>query len=314
MGDDVAAAPNEIPGRESTFKPRKRWLAVLLSFLGSGVGHLYCGRVDKAIAFILLNLCTTAGFTYMPAVPYSPVLLVVLFAVGVLVIGTAMVDAWRTAGSAKPYALKPVNRWYVYLFGLMLVWGGNSIMQLSSSFETFYVASRSMEPTLHVDEFFIVARHRFDGTVPARGKIVLFKHPKTSRGDSVKRVVGLPGETLQWKQGRLYIDESEVDRRDQGTASLTDRDDRVYDARVFIETLPDTTSYWVAESDPAAPKGDSKSITVPEGHVFVLGDNRNASLDSRFSEVGTVPVESIFGVATFIYWSDDTGRIGLKVR
>jgi signal peptidase I len=127
------------------------------------------------------------------------------------------------------------------------------------------VDGSSMEPTLRSGEFVIVNKLSYKLGCPARGDIVVFHFPRDPEQEYIKRVIGLPGDQVNISQGRVYVNNQLVDEP-------------------YIAAEPAYEGSWI----------------VPEGHLFVLGDNRNNSSDSH--NWGTVPQEYVVGKAFFIYW------------
>ncbi|MCL0062707.1 signal peptidase I [Peptococcaceae bacterium] len=140
--------------------------------------------------------------------------------------------------------------------------------------EPFYIPSGSMEPTLMVNDRIIVSKISYYFEEPERGDVVVFKYPKDTSRNFVKRLIAKPGETVELKNSKLYING---------------------------KFLPE--SYLPA--DLIYP--DYGPVTVPEDHYFMLGDNRNSSEDSRFW--GFMHKDLIIGKAVIIYWPPN--RIGL---
>lgn len=194
-------------------------------------------------------------------------------------------------------------------------------------FEPFRIPSGSMYPTLEVGDYLFVSkytygysRHSFPfslapikgrifGRLPDRGDIVVFKFPKDNRTDFIKRVIGLPGDTVQISRGRLYINDKLVDRDYRGKYILDEYVVRPETYQEYIETLPGGVKHPILElSDYEKRVDNTPKFVVPEGHFFVMGDNRDRSDDSRV-HVGFVPLENLVGKARFLFFShSDKGK------
>lgn len=183
--------------------------------------------------------------------------------------------AWKRTDLPHPEAKKwtaLVARIAVYLALLFTL---RTVFMATDSYwtaRTYFIPATSMAPTLQVDDFIIVDATRRKDEVPRRGDIFVFKSPerRTGKTDLVKRVVGLPGDTVEIRDGSLYVN------------------GEVYD---FPATEP-------ADSDFPESK-------ISDGAVFVLGDNWNDSRDSRF--IGEIPLENLIGRVRFIYMGPGAG-------
>ena len=195
------------------------------------------------------------------------------------------------------------------------------------AYEPFNIPSRSMVPTLLVGDFLFVSklsygysRHSipfspdiFDGRVlstdPERGDVAVFKTPTDNRTDYIKRIVGMPGDRIQVRGGVLYINDKAVPREAVSDFEYYDEQGRMRFVRRYRETLPNGRSYYVL--DEGNIRMDNTGVyTVPEGHYFMMGDNRDNSADSRIpvrsSGVGMVPAENLVGRADVLFFSIDT--------
>jgi signal peptidase I len=223
--------------------------------------------------------------------------------------------------------------WKIGVFAILafaLMTGALSLPLLFRAylFQPFNVPSGSMVPTLLVGDYFFVSKYayaRIWGNVPARGDVVTFLLPKDNATVYVNRVVGLPGDRIQMKQGLLHINGVPVAR--EPLPDLIGLDPcgsaGVAFTKRWRETLPNGASYETLDCVDNGFYDNTNVYTVPEGRIFVLGDNRDNSVDSRvLSQVGYVPLENVIGRAGMIFFSSDRGgqggvrwrRIGSLVR
>jgi signal peptidase I len=213
-------------------------------------------------------------------------------------------------------------------------------------FAPFSIPSGSMLPTLHIGDYLAVAkwpygfsRHSFPfgfppfggrilSHLPERGDVVVFVPPGDEREDYVKRVIGLPGDTVEVRDGVVILNGTPV-RRDamqpmaipispnspcRAVAGATpvirgEGAKRACVYRTYRETLPGGANYRVIDQVDNPIADDVPATRVPTGRLFLMGDNRDDSLDSRFSVaeggIGMVPVENLVGRASVIFWSTD---------
>ena len=132
----------------------------------------------------------------------------------------------------------------------------------------------------------------------------MFKNPVAPNIDFVKRVVGLPGDSIQMRSGRLHINGALVPRSRIGPVGYHDKYGSQRRAMRFRETLPNGRSYEILEESDSGPADNTPVYRVPEGHYFAMGDNRDNSTDSRFpNHVGFIPAENFVGRAEFLFFS-----------
>lgn len=195
----------------------------------------------------------------------------------------------------------------------------------SVAFEPFSIPSGSMIPTLLVGDYLFVSKatygyskysfplaaFKFDGRINAspaqRGDVVVFRKPHNENIDYIKRVIGMPGDTIQVKDGRLYINHKMVKRDFLGEYdSKSMPENKVVTYKRYREELPGGHNHEIIEKSDHEYLDNTELYTVPEKHYFMMGDNRDGSQDSRvMSEVGYVPFENFVGRAENIFFSVD---------
>ena len=197
-------------------------------------------------------------------------------------------------------------------------------------FQPFSIPSGSMRPTLLEGDYLFVSkfaygysRHSlplspnlFSGRIwsaePIRGDVIVFKFPPNPKLDYIKRLIGLPGDRIQMINGVLNINGVAVPRVKTGVIDDFDVTEETGPVDVYRETLPNGVSYDTLDINPNSSTDNTREFIVPEGHYFMMGDNRDNSSDSRLS-VGFVPAENLVGRAKRIFFSIDGGSSPLEI-
>jgi signal peptidase I len=179
-------------------------------------------------------------------------------------------------------------------------------------FQPFNSPSASSYPNLMVGDMFFVSKTAYRNADPQRGDIAVFKLPSDPSIVYIKRVIGLPGDRIQMKEGRLYLNGTMASREPVTYQPPIDQPDEA-GAIFYRETLPNGRSYYIAERSDDGDADNTDEYVVPEGHYFTLGDNRDNSQDSRFlQQVGYIPRESFIGPFAVRFWNTNgvplTGR------
>ncbi len=196
-------------------------------------------------------------------------------------------------------------------------------------FQPFNIPSGSMKPTLEIGDFIVVDKVEYGysraslifpltrlplegrvfADVPSQGEIVVFKNYADRNRDYIKRVIGTPGDKIQMVEGNLFLNGQMVEREQLDVP--TDCSDNTL-GRMYRETLPGGVSYRVQECSGNFGREDNTPVfTVPDGHFFMMGDNRDNSADSRTPTVGFVPADQIVGRATRVAFSVDGERAAI---
>ncbi|MCV6603671.1 MAG: signal peptidase I, partial [Porticoccaceae bacterium] len=255
-------------------------IAAISNLLIPGLGYLYLGRVVSAVtipAVLFLVLITAGNLGLMTVLKGFYTAFAFLFSVFLF----AIVHAAIKARSEQAYVVQKVNRWYWYLAFIVVVLICNSLFAAYrgqvAGYETYSMPSSSMLPTLKPGDFILVDTRYYGESAPNVGDIIVFTPPH-SASPFVKRVVAAGEDTVELKGNVLFLNSEEVDEPYI----------RLSDSNTRLKNLSLTT--------------------VPKGYIFVMGDNRNNSADSRVW--GAVPVERVIGRVTDIWMSSDSSRIG----
>lgn len=194
-------------------------------------------------------------------------------------------------------------------------------------FQPFNIPSGSLIPTLLVGDYVFVSKYTYGyskhsipfspplfqgriwGSEPKRGDIAVFKLPKDNETDYIKRVIGLPGDKIQMVEGLLHINGQPVKKERVQDFATADSFGRATMVPQYRETLPEGVSYNVIEREGDRSYWDNTRIyTIPPGHYFMMGDNRDNSTDSRDqTSVGFVPYENFVGRGEIIFFSVEEG-------
>jgi signal peptidase I len=188
-------------------------------------------------------------------------------------------------------------------------------------YQPFSIPTASMQSTLMIGDYFIASKFTwgfgkysfplplpFNGrffslSEPQRGDVAVFRNEITNE-DYIKRVIGLPGDRIQMRDGRLFINGEIVQREEVGRATDTDSDFDTVPVIIYKETLPNGVAHTIQEIADNGPLDNTAEYLVPAGHYFMMGDNRDRSQDSRvLSAVGYVPAGNLIGKAEVRFFS-----------
>jgi len=304
-----------------TKNKRWPWLAVTLSVIMAGLGHIYCGRFVKGLVLTFLSCILIPVISGILSVGHSSVRIVVIITAllsSSVVWLFAIIDSGYTAKrTAENYTPKDYNRWYVYVILVMMGTGGSTQIAFNvraTLLEAFRVPSASNYPTIDPNDRLLANKLAYKKSDPKRGDLIVFLNPENRRMNYIKRVVAVAGDTVEIKDGQLYINDEQLQRQKLAQSTLDNIRVEVkgepLEGDVFEETNGDA-KYKIFLAGPPDDYTSSNfaKITVPEHHCFVLGDNRSNSYDSR--HFGPVPLATVKGRADYLYWpAKDWSRFG----
>jgi signal peptidase I len=292
----------DTPTRKST--KRHSWFAALLSVLMPGLGQLYCGAIIRCLW--LLALTSGAGLlgvaALLPGMRLGGGMVVACYALSLLVYIIGIVDAFITARRTREdYEPKDYNRWQAYLLLGLAVSAGHVFSALyvrDNWLMPFRIPTASMYPTIWQGDQLFATKNAYLEKDPAVGDAVIFHNPDDRKIYYIKRVVALEGDRVEIRDGALYI--NEVRLRREATPAPAVRPARMGGGgEYFYEFNRDAKYPIVLSAGAKARLRNFPPTTVPPHHCFVLGDNRDESLDSR--SYGAIPIASVVGRASFIY-------------
>ncbi len=292
IDDLTVTGPTARIATPMTMAMKKRVLfAFLLSAWQPGLGQLYAGRALRALIFCSSYTGVAAVFFY--GIFGRSLAGAVTFVVLVVTIRLcSAVDAGLLVRSASD-SRRWFQRWYVCVpLGIVFAIAFVPLLASIQNLKSYYIPSVAMEPTLMVGDRLIADLDAYAVAPPGRGDIVIVRSPEDPTVELIKRVVAVGGDTVELRGKTLYLNGAAIDEP------------------------------WVVHLDPTMASRDNPMsrrfsrdhmapLAVPEGHLFLMGDNRDFSYDSRF--IGTVPVASVHGAPLYVYWSPHRNRIGIKL-
>lgn len=254
-------------------------VAILLSIFGPGLGYAYVGRIRSGIAVVVAVLVLLFGAGWSRAI-LQPFGLYLAAAIGVLITLFPLIHSAVIAAQSSEVKTHAYNRWWVYAIWIITSSVFSEVYAASRStligYTTYRVPSASMAPTLIRGDYVVADTWAFDEVPPSFGDLVVFRLPQNPRIVYAKRIVGLPGDTVEIRNDVLL------------------RNGRFVDEPYIQLTGTRATNL-----------SEFASHIVPDGSYFVLGDNRRNSKDSRF--IGPIPAENISGRVELRWFSLDGG-------
>jgi signal peptidase I len=312
---------------EETVNSKNRrcsWVAVVFSLVMPGVGHIYSGKLIKGFLLAFIYCIVSPIFLVLLAhlypnwtVIFTMSMFAVLLGIGII----AAIDSYRIAKSTdRCYKLKDYNRWYLYVLLGVIIQGsclGHLLHIRAKYFEAFIAAGNSCYPTIMLRDRLFTNKVAYKNTEPQRGDLVILNPPAKWRNVYMKRIVAIEGDKVERKNYKLYINGQKLHREKLALSTLDKMKIKVegndVQGEVFYETNGDI-KYRIFLAFPAYGNEPANfgPIEVPKHHCFVLGDNRNRSLDSF--NFGSVPLATIKGRIEYLYWpAKDWSRFGKTI-
>jgi signal peptidase I len=274
-------------------RTRNPFIAALLSLLAPGLGQIYNGEGALGLVFFLVSIALPFpwGVSGWPR-HFTGLVAYVIAAIAfwLFIIVHALIQARRIGKTElKKYQTTPVLAFFIILsLGLMII--PARIWMSSLGISPYRMATSTMMPTLQMDDLLMTNPKAYDGPAPKRGALVVFVYPRDPTKQFLKRVIATEGETIEINNKQFVIDGEPL------------QESYKIHVDTHINTKSDSSNYEDVIRDNYGP------VTVPPGHCFVMGDNRDNSMDSRFW--GFLPLANIKGQALYIYWAKDIKRIG----
>jgi len=278
-------------GPQMESKKRRPAIAVLLSIITPGLGQVYNGQLKKGAIFyfVMLLLPFLMALTGLQYRFYGML--------GLLMLGLAYYlfiagEALFTAIKLKEIILKSYNRGYYYLLfvilAMFLAISVNIITIEGLGIRAYRNPSDSMAPTLLTGDHIIVDLKHYKNNIPQKGDIIVFKYPENPKRDFIKRIIATEGDILESKEKSIFVNGSALN---EPYVQYSDKQIR---------------------TNGNDPRDNFGPLTVPKDKVFVMGDNRDQSYDSRYW--GYVDKDQIRGKALYIYWSKKADSIGMAIK
>lgn len=286
-------------------------VAAMLSLIMPGLGQLYCGKLKRGLVLNFLNILPLPLIIWLSHLSTATIVIqitLLLILAGGIVQLIAICDSVYLAKRAGPnYQLKDYNSAIVYILLILIVSGGtigSGLYLRDQAFEAFRVPTASGYPTIVPDDRILANKSVYKNTDPKRGDLVIFTNPTNRHINFIKRVVAIAGDTVEIKEGQLYINNEKLQRHKLPQSTLDDikinTEGKLLDGEIF-EEINSNAKYKIILAKPPHDKMSHNfaKITIPDHHCFVLGDNRNLSWDSR--NFGPVLLATIKGRADYLY-------------
>lgn len=293
---------------EDQIKKRNLFIAFLLSIFSPGLGQFYNGQLKKgallfSLVIIFLLLCSVfnVASTYLGFLFIAIIL--ILFKIYILT------DAMIIASKNKKYVLKSYNRWYYYvsIFFILAIFSWFCDVNEILKIQNVIIPTTANLPTLEVNDRIIVDENAYKETEPEYGDLICYTGEMNEL--LISRVLGKPLDEISVNNNDVIINDKACNSR-----LLKDTIINSIKLNEFEVVMPNDYKHLIykdAESSNEA-IANKDLVRVPDGHYYVVGDNRDNSIDSRY--IGTLSKDKIIGKVKYIFWSDDFSRVNSNIK
>lgn len=288
------------------FRERVAGFAAFLSFVMMGLGQLYNGQLRRAMVFFALEILAVVLVATIATSLLSFHGVMILYFWVLIYVGIkffAVIDAFISARRIGVVELQRYNRWYVYLSVFLVPVIFQMVFEIPVA--SYSIPSGSNQPTLLVGDYVFADKTAYHDQPPERGDVVVFKHPKYNQTEYIKRIVGMPGDTIQVSGGILHINGEPVGRKKLGDVKFQSYGGINLQAAEYVETLPNGVEHRIWEMSDEDMLDNTPVYLVPPGHYFMMGANRDQSLDSRTTQIGFVPAVNLVSRVEVLYFSQN---------
>lgn len=295
---------------------RSPLIACLLQLAG-GAGYFYANRPRRfGIVLVFFFALVLAWYHGLWGWMSHPLAFFGAWGAALLAVCLFVADAGYQVYTQRYYWREWYNEPWAY--GLFAVVGFLPLVLLiflsmdeGRAVKTLAISEGANTPSIQIGDRVILDMRAYDGVGPARGDVVYYRVKEGSETLYLNRVLGLPGDQLVFGNGRVSLNGDVLTRRESGqfTGAYYKGDTK------FLEMLPDGPSYMTLISPNSSVQHDGKLYLVPQGHYFLVGDNRDSAWDSRFRrDHGFIARANILGKARGIIWSNDLGRLAAPLQ
>lgn len=299
---------------EPIIKKRYATLAVILSLVSPGLGHLYVGKWKLALGLPFLSAMTFGLMGWTKIIFLSEGMFIALV-ISIFFYLYVMASSFLLARNPASHNLNRSQRWYFYILFILVVSVLNSVLLEYRGklfgFEPFRMPSGSMLPTMLTNDFLLVDTWAYKNNEPELGDIIVFDYPKDPEIKYVKRLVGKGGDHLAYFDKVLYVNGEPLQREFVGPYNAS------HESVAMEEYSEHIAGYTYGITLTPSRQSIEGEFQVPDGYYFVMGDNRDNSNDSRYW--GVVPRDYLYGKAKYIWLSFDAelnirdDRLGMRL-